>query len=373
MGLQFRAAVVCLGLVLGLAAEARADGPEAQANQLYNEAKQLVMAGELEKAVEKLSEAWGLFQHPLIVKKRGEIREKLLLYEEAIADYQAFIGKVGRRKKKERTLLENRIQSLQALLQKPVRVSVVSSRPGMKISIDGENAKPAPFDLELTPGEHLAMVKDARFVPTERRFRVRAARPDVVRLDGTPRTGKYIIKAADGTFEGVEISLDQTPLALSPAERAAGETVPRPIPIGRHGVVCRSDGRPSFFADFEVRSGQVDTVECRLGAKSSGALGDPWGWITVGGALAGVAAGTGLLVSYAMDVETAEKNNQDLISTKHIFGGIALGVGVGLGIASYFVFTRDRGDRSASTTRALVIPTASALPGGGVAGAVVRF
>ncbi len=329
--------LVCWLLAVSVA---RAGTPEKDANALYEEAKALMSQGDHALAVEKLTTAWATYEHVLILKKRAEAYEKLLDYERALEDYKVCLERTPVRAKADRKLLSDRIAALEGLLLKPVQVKVVSTPPGAPVAIDGRAPQRAPFTVGLPPGEHVAVVKDPRFEAFERRFRVTTVPGQAVSVELVARRGRVVIRTSHPTLDGVTISVDAEPLELAPEERLGRETRPRELTVGRHNVVCATVGSPNAYVEFDVAEGQVVEVHCQLVVARPSALGDGWGWTTASLGLAGVAAGTGLLVSYALDVETAEERNQDLITNKHYLGGAFLGVGVGLAVGSYWVFTR---------------------------------
>lgn len=363
--------IATLVAVLLYVSPAAGTTPEQRANQLYNEGKELLAKGEIAQAVDRFTLAWNIFPHPLILKKRAEAREKLLQYEEAITDYRTYLARLKPRKRKERRMILERMESLEALLQKPVGVTLVSSRPGVLIAVDNGVSRRTPFELQLSPGMHRADLRDRRFAAKDLSFRVKPGKPQVVRVDAVPKTGSVVIATDRGSFEGTQIALDRTPILLSKTDREGERLPPRSLVIGSHSIVCSMQGVPNFYLEFEVLENGSTTITCQFDPLVGGsAIRDPWGWVTVAGAVAGLAAGTGLFISWAQDVKKAEDENLELITDKHIWGGVSLGIGVALGIGSYFVFTRNRGKATAELP---VMPSLVLLPGGGAASATWRF
>ena len=364
--------MVVAALVIVPAAEVHADTPEQRANTLYNEGKELMAAGELRAAIVKFTEAWDAFKHPLILKKRAECHEKLLEYEEAIADYREYMNRLPSRRRQERRQMLERIQSLEALLQRPVSVTVVTSRVGVMVSVDHAEPRRTPFEVELVPGNHHAAVRDARFVPTEKTVRVAAGRATIIKLDAVPRTGRVRVQTTEASFAGVQVAIDSEPITLGQDEMLRNELAGRELVVGRHSVVCTIAGRPSFYVGFDVVEEREAVVVCKVQSPATDRLTDPWGWTTASLALTSLAAGTGLMISWALDVQKAKETNQDLITDKHIYGGVFLGLGAALGVATYFVFARNMGDEEsagAPMPRVGVAP----LPGGALVGGSIRW
>jgi hypothetical protein len=105
--------------------------------------------------------------------------------------------------------------------------------------------------------------------------------------------------------------------------------------------MCRVPGNPGYYIEFEVQEGVESQVVCALEGLLWDPMQDTWGWVTASSGIASTLAGTILLVSYALDVQTAAQSNQILVTNKDWLGGVLLGVGVVLGASSYFVFMRN--------------------------------
>lgn len=361
--------------VLLLAVSATAQKPEKRANELYNEGKDLMSAGDLEGALAKFDEAWGFFQHGLIVKKRGEVKEQLRRYEGAVSDYQLYLQKLSSSKRKERKLILERISKLQKLLLLPVPTTVVCDRTGVRVSIDRAPAQRTPFDLKLVPGNHTAEVKDKRFEPFQKTVRIVPGDPQLIKLKATPRTGAVVVMTDRDTLRNTVIAIDNRRIELTAAQKAGQRVSVEDIVVGKHTLVCTMPGRPSYYVEFKVVQGAENTVLCDFSKVATPAdpIRDPWGWTTAAIGLAGVATGVGLIISWRADVAFAEDTNQDLVTNKDIIGFTALGLGVAAGVASYFVFVREgagaQADAHLSDPVIVILPTS----GGGMAGATWRF
>ncbi len=360
--LTFLVILVVSGGTLTTARLACAEPPEKQANARYEEAKALMNEGEFASAVEKLTEALALFQHPLIMKKRAEAWEKLVDFERALADYREYLGLLSASNKQDRRLASDRIAQLEALLQRPVAVNVVSTPPGVLVTRVGASGAPerTPFEAQLLPGRYTFKIADPRFASGEATVRVLAGATQAVQLAATARMGRVVVRTSRPTLEGVSVSIDAEPVDLTPGEITSGVTTPRSVALGRHNVVCAIPGSPNAYVEFEVAEGQTTDVSCQFFySAGSASSSNAWGWTMVGIGTAGVLAGTGLLVSYALDVQTAEERDQELVTNKHWIGGTALGVGLAVGIASYWVFTSDDDSAATSAPRA---PLATWMP-----------
>ncbi len=350
--------------------DARADSPEKRANALYNEGKALLAKGETRAAADKFTQAWTVFRHPLIIKRRAEARERLFEIEGAISDYKIYLGVLGRRKRAERKTVEARIAELEASLARPVAVTVVASRAGVLVSVDDEPAQRTPYKLELPPGTYTVSVRDPRFADNVLESRVPPKSPFLIKIDVQPRTGTVVIGTDRGDFEGVQVAVDSEALTIADPSKEALE--PREMEVGKHTLICTLPGRPSSYAEFSVVESQTVEIRCEFSAAGFNPAADPLGWTVAGAGIVSLGAGVGVLISYSSDVARAQElntdtnpdNDVDLVTNKDIFGGVFVGVGVALGVASYFVFTRDRASASA-----FVLPRR----GGALVGGIVRF
>ena len=332
-----------------------------------------MQAGEPAKAVAKFTEAWKVFQHPAILKKRAEAYEQLQQYYEAVKDYRDYRKRLKPSDKKARRTIRERIKSLDALLAKPVNVTISSGASGVKVTLNGDNEHTTPFDLKLLPGEHQVAVVDKRYSPHSKTFRVRAGRSQTIKLWVVPRTGTVVITTDRDDFELTTIKLDARIINLGPTEMMNSKTNPRELVVGEHTLVCTEKGIPSYYTTFEVIEGKLTTVECDFSSISAGMWQDPWGWLTAGSGIASTLAGVALLVSYHFDVVTAEEKNKRLVTNKHVFGGVLIGTGVALGVASYFVFTRHVASSASGPKRQLPLLTIVPTQNGVMAGASFNF
>ena len=361
-------AVLLLALWL-FPAVAGAQSDERRANALYNEAKALLASGDFDAAVQKLTHAWETFPHPLIMKKRAETQEKRQEYQAAIDDYRTYLDKLPRRKRTERRLVNERIVTLEQIIHKPVEVTVIATRPKVLVSVDGAESRATPFDLLLRPGDHSLLIDDPRFEAEERRIALKPGRAQVVNLSPRPRVGQVVIATDQESFMNTEVAVDGAAVPIAVASRTQRRLPPREVMVGRHNLTCKLPEIPTYYVEFEVTAAEQLLVTCAFETvRPPSVLSDPWGWVTAGAGIAATAAGIGLLVSWSLDVRLAEERNQDLITNKDLIGAVSLGVGVALGVASYFVFTRDQGGEGVT-----LLPTLSPLSQGGLIGGVGRF
>jgi len=319
-----------LVLVLSTSASAQ-ESLEEQANTLFNQAKARIAQGDYGRAVEDLSGAWSLFSHPLIIKKRAFCYEELGMLKEAIRDYSAFRETQGTSSTR-RSEISEKIAALEKLRKEPVNVTVTSLRLGILVSVEGRDAQRTPFEVSLLPGVVTLTVRDRRFIETKELKRVLATEGQVLEVEVEANLGTVIVETSSGTFADVGVTIDGRRLRLSAEEQNQQRMKPRELTVGEHVLLCRVSGERSASVSFTVTTAGVMTVQCGT------ALSKTWFWSAVIGGGLGVTVGTGFLVSYALDLSKAKSTNQRLITSKHIAGSVSLALGLGLGVASYFLY-----------------------------------
>jgi len=170
-------------------------------------------------------------------------------------------------------------------------------------------------------------------------FDVVAGRPGVARIQVKERLYAVRLGTDEPVLNEMELLLDGSPLTLS-KEELVEATVFRQLPPGPHQLTCRRDDGAVISTSFTVAEDGSTSALCTFDEIDSLALYDPWGWVTVGLSVGAIGGGIGYLVSWSRDLEIAQQRNQDLRTSKHVAGGVLLGVGTALAIGSYFVFTR---------------------------------
>ena len=371
-GLSALAVVVVL---TGMPTVVHADTPEERANALYLQAKAKTTEGDLAAAEALFSQAWSIFPHPLIIKKRAEVRERRIDINGALEDYRTYLGVLKASDRRERRLVLERISTLDALLVKPVKTTIIASQSGVRVSVDGAEPRVTPFSLHLIPGTHVLKVRDERYKTVRQEFEVQAGRPDFARIAVEMRQATVILGSDADSLGGLQLRLDGERLSITDAEQAA-RYVERKVEPGSYRLTCRRSDGAEVSVDFRVALFERTTASCSFQTLELQRIADPWGWVTVGASAAALGTGIGFLASWANDLELAKARNQTLKSTKHIAGGVLVGVGAALAVGSYFVFMRE-GDvpqepSGAGNTSVVPAPILTDFGGLGL-GAVGRF
>ena len=342
--------------------ECGAETPEKRANQLYREGKKKTTDGDLAAAERLFTEAWSVFEHPLIMKKRAEVRERRSEIEGALEDYRAYFLLLRRGARTERRLILERIATLESLLVIPVEVTVIASQTGAQVSIDGAPARPTPFKLRIVPGEHVLVVKDSRYRKQRVTFKVAPAKPGFARVAVVLKRAPTTLGSDAPSLSGMQLVLDDEPITIT-AREASSDKLVRALEPGSHRLECRNQEGLELTVDFRVTLAGDNTALCNFASLAPDRVSDPWGWVTVGLGAAALGTGVGYLVSWSADRELAAARNQRLKSSKHIAGGVLVGAGVALAAGSYFVFMRDRRSGQARMKHSIV-PVASIDEGG---------
>ena len=108
--------------------------------------------------------------------------------------------------------------------------------------------------------------------------------------------------------------------------------------VGAHPLVCWRDGYTKDVRTVVVREAEDVVVDCRTQAIATQGAQEVWAWVAAGGGLASAGAATFLLISYQQDLKKADRDNQNMESNQHIFGGVFAVSAVALGLGSYFLF-----------------------------------
>lgn len=318
--------VSCGLFVPAIAVPVRAAAPEEdEAFRLFQAAAEDFKRHDFPAAVEKLEQAYTLFPKPLILLKKGEALENVGRIEEALESYRGVVPEDA----KMETKVQEGIRRLEALLERPVKVSVLSGQvTGAKILVDGvDSGQVTPTLLELPRGPHVIRVEKDRFRPFETSgFVARGIDTMVVDAKLTLLSGHVSVRLTSGTFETARVTLDGRPLPL--ANPAVSESPAFDVAVGRHELVCIRDGVPAYTSSFDVPMGDSIVVECELGRPMT-TLRLVTGWSLLGGGLATTAVGTIVLLQYFDDQAYAESTGQRLVSNKQIVGPVLMGLGAG--------------------------------------------
>ena len=329
------AALLATGVPNAIGApEDGAQSNEDRAFQLYQAARAFFERGEFEGARTRLKDAWALFPHPAIGLKLSDVYEKLGMPEEALESLRA----IKTNEPEFRQQIEVRIRALEAYLQQPLKVSVVSAAEQTSIIIDHKDRRIAPFDLQLARGIHIFEARAVGFRAAKRVVNVRGAQPVLVRFDLQPLTGTLSVRSPDDNVFGLKVQVDGRPWKLGTDEHILKRTRARIVRVGAHPFVCWREGHTKDVRTVMVREAEDVVVDCRTRPIATKGAQKVWAWVAAGGAVASAGAATFLLISYQQDVKKADRDNLNMETNKHIFGGIFAVTALAAGVGSYFLF-----------------------------------
>ena len=307
-------------------ASAEQQARESKAFQLFQEARKDFLAQRFKQAADKLEKAYALFPQPMIRFRHAEALENLRKVEKALELYKS-IENV--RDSKIRDPVRSAIRRLEALLQQPVQVSIVSGDVvGALVFIDGKPYGTTPALVKLSRGKHRIKVTKEGFEPFSLENFV-ASGIDTMRVEAqlSAFTGMVRVRVPKGNFVNTRVLIDGKLVPI--ADAMASETAPVKVPVGRHQLECTRSGSASYYRPFVIDAGALITLDCAFSGASAGEGETNWAGIaTVSAGGVAMVVGGALLGSYFADVALAEELGKDLVSNKHIIGGTVAGIGL---------------------------------------------
>lgn len=338
---RLRAVALSLVLVLAVSAPAAGQTAEAaeQARAYYLEAKELLEQGRVRESLEKLMAAHEAYPSDGILISIANRHLDLGEPEEAAA----VLSRITTTDKRLEPQISRLRADVEARLAEPVTVSLAADGPRAKVSIDGGPLRELPARVQLPRGRHSFLFRaDGREdVEQSKDLRGSIEIPIVVHMDVAPGQWKVAIEPPE-KLERVRVLLDGNVVPMRGEERLRPVSDSRDLPPGRYEVKCLRgyEAIADAVAKLEVRSGETVVATCRFPDADGADDGEisPWAWVTGGLALGSLGAGAGFLGSYFVDLENFPPPRYEVKSTKHIAGGVLLGTGVALGVASAFLF-----------------------------------
>jgi hypothetical protein len=359
-------AICALGIPCATALAQTAD--EKEAFELFKAAQKDMDESRFEDALKKLDRAYKLFQMPQIqarqaecYEKMGELETALELYRQVKTDNPKLKGKV-----------EKSIADLLYELNKSVELTVAPNVPDVDLTIDHMEKYKAPVTVKLTRGKHHFEFRKQGYAVYAEEKNVRGAASQTYKVAMQELTGKVLLLTDLDTFEGTIVRIDDkeiSPAGTSPVPNRSGSI---PLRVGRHDVLCMKEGMPPYVTSVLVGADEMVEVTCKM--RKEGPSLQPWAWVAAGTGAAAVGVGTWMLISYFQDRKADSDNKYFVKSTKQYFGPTLIAVGLGAGVASYFLFRAS----AAPSPQGSVEPAAinigvSPVPGGGFAAASFRF
>lgn len=310
--------------------------PEDRAFLYYQESREFFEQGDFKGARARLEKAWELFNHPAIGLKLADVLEKLDDPEGALAALDA----IRTDDPEFAQQVEVRSKALRSYLNQPLKVSVVSNAAQTSVVIDHKERRVAPFEVTLPRGIHVFEALADGYRGAKKVVTVQGSKPLLIRFDLQPLTGTLAVRGGDDGLDEIRISVDGVPWELSDDERDEHVTRARTVGVGTHQFVCWRDGYTKDVRRVNVREGEDVLIDCLSQPIASGSSARAWAYASGGAGLAALGGGAFLIASYMQDLDKGERERLDVDSNKHIFGGVLLGAGVGLGVTSWLLFRR---------------------------------
>jgi len=329
-----RSAVVVLLIVL-FAGPALAQSKEALAAKAYKEAKVLYEAGDIPGSLAKLREAYKYLPDP----KLGISIARRLMDLDRPTEAAEQLRSIETRSRKLKKLIASDLAKLDDILAQPVTLAIETDPPGATVRAGEQPAAKTPVRLSMPRGLVVLTLEKSGYEPIT----------DNVHLRGTKDIKKvYRLTPRDSKLEVELVGVDPE-AEVKPVVTVADKVVPLgqavTVAPGKHTVACGyTDGTPPTVLKVAVPAGKNAVVRCALPEPLTAAASwkTPVGWASVGSGAAALAAGVGILVAYAVEVNQYPEPQYTINSSaKPVAGGVVAGVGAGLvGMGLGFLLSR---------------------------------
>jgi hypothetical protein len=329
-----------------------AEPPEARANAIYKEAKDLFEGNDFQGALDKVEQAERVYPHPAILLLKGRILRRLGKLKLAEAALQA-ADSPQLPKPLVKTLADERDALSDDFGRKGELVVVLtggaSSRSDVTLSVDGVVVDGKRFERWILAGRHEVEATAPGSKTWARTVDVTAGKSVTVEVELDTDAGRLTVTVPGG-LRGVEIDLDGLAVAIPDGVRV-GERTSLSISPGSHEVVCRGPGGESRHK-VEAQTGRNVTVICDgVAASGPSTASKVVGW-------SGVAVGSGLLAYglYNLAYYAAETSSGNvevvgdgpLAVSRSTGGAIYAATGAVTGVLAWWLFLRSPDAPSAS-------------------------
>ncbi|MFT7621556.1 MAG: hypothetical protein ACI9WU_000720 [Myxococcota bacterium] len=325
--------VLLVPFVAAVAQEQKQDPEKAQ--EAFEAARVAYENGNFKLSVSKLREAFRWYPDPAIKVSIARRLVDLDEPEEALSELKSIVPK-GRRMRK---AVEGEIAKVEALLARPVDVTVETDPPGALIKINDEPSKGGPITRGMPRGPLRLAANMPGYKPTGKTVTVKGTKPMKVLL-----TLGLVYSFLRVELTGVDPERGVGAPVLRVDNKVVTPGTRLELAPGRHTISCgyARGGAPTTLR-VNIPEGKDALVRCALPAPIEVASNwkTPAGWASVGSGGAALAVGIGMLVSYAVETSTYQEPRYTIESTsKPLVGGIAAGVGAGLvGLGTWFLLS----------------------------------
>ena len=359
-------ALLSICAVLGTSFPAAAEDEATRARRWAKEGKRLLLEARYDEALVFIEKALAIedhavgryFQARCLVSLGRRLPEAQRILEGLQGD-----PVLGRHAEGATQLLAELRGKLRAA---PFAVSVEGGGTG-RLFVDDREVGVVPYEGELGRGTHTVRVEGTGCERGVRTVEVEPPTPVTLAFHCTPAPARIELRCDE---PGVQVSVDGALVGTTPL----GEALV--VEPGQRTLRLAKDGFARLERQVRVEAGQTLLLDLAPLAIEERASGDStWAWVTLSSGLALIGTGAGFLGQYGVDLSnarpaTATRTADSVPATYAIIGGVSGGVGLGLFVASFFLWPDDEpGDVGATALRFTVEPVA----GGGTAGFVIPF
>jgi predicted metal-dependent hydrolase len=312
---------------------------------LTEEGRELQAGGAHVDAVKKFDEALSLLSHPFVkyckavsLEAMGRLDEARDLLREVTG--HEFVGDVQADISARLARLDERLKPV------PLRVATRGAT-GARVFVDGKFVGTTPVNVLATPGKRRLSVRMDGYRTL--RDEVVVAPPGPVAREFTLVKARYGMLSVECDAPGADVFLDDDWIGTAPLKG------PQKVEDGRHVLRVVRMGFADQSVDVDVTAGETTSIAASLKAlvaPSPPGEGYPVASkVVLAGGVASFATGLGFLVKYLLDRGRASSGGEvdrggltvavrgdDLSHTNAIVGGVLLGTGVALGVATYFLW-----------------------------------
>lgn len=264
-----RTLIALVTAVLLMAQSAHADDRE-DARKAFAEGQAADKAEDWQSAIEHYQRANDLMPHHFALYNIARDYERLGQLREAAVWYTRYVEAAppsGDRDKVQKLLGEIKLR--------PAKLTVKSTPPGARVTIDGQKVGVTPFTAPIRGGGHRVAVElDGQ--RDERDVALEYGEPETVELTLRGVVARPTPTVKPVGLQGLIVVRGQPEGALITVDNVPAGTVPMSIPVaeGQHQIKVTSFGYADYSTTAFVTRGNEATVEVAMGKANTGQVPD---------------------------------------------------------------------------------------------------
>lgn len=369
-----------------------------RANELSAEATELFQKELYNSAVEMFLKAYALDPQLVFVYNIGVCYERLGDSDNCVQYYEKYLDQFSAENdgKSPEDVVDVRNSIAKCRLGAKVEVTIESDPPGASVSIDQQDTMlgQTPLTTRQDPGTYTLFVDMPGHQPIKRQVEIRTGEAVrlLFKLVKIERTGTVSVRA---NIRGATIFVDGRNIGLTPYDD------PIRVDEGPHQITISKDEYTTFSEEFVVKAGDDQQLSAELWLRDP-----PTTWKGYVG-WTGVGLGSGLIIGgFFAGQEAAKYYDESSYKVRGLLGetletrrtpatpeftqyklleqvgywtgGVLMGLGVTLVILEavdvYMVKEKDELEAETAWSDDIqILPVVTSLPGGGYAGAQIRF